>query len=139
MGDPALLDGIPGDRPVLVVAEGLLMYLTEQDGPAVLRRIPEHFTGGELVCDVRSRLATRLSTLPNGAVRAAGARLAWGIDSGSELARAVPGLVLDEEVTFFEIPGIERLHPLHQTASRAMAHLRAFRRMALLLRMHFDT
>lgn len=138
MTDPALLDGVPGDRPVLVVAEGLMMYLTEQDGPAMLRRITEHFTGGELIRDVRSRLATRLSTLLNGAVRAAGARLTWGVDSGSELARAVPGLVLDEEITFFEIPGIERLHPLYQTALRAMAHIRAFRRMALLLRMHFD-
>jgi methyltransferase (TIGR00027 family) len=36
--DPAWLAEIPGDRPVLLLAEGVTMYLTEDDGLALLRR-----------------------------------------------------------------------------------------------------
>lgn len=37
MTAPDLLDDIPGDRPVLAVAEGLTMYLSEVDGIALLQ------------------------------------------------------------------------------------------------------
>src|SRR5215471_6281514 len=37
--DPAWLAQIPTDRPTLMLAEGLTMYLTEQDGTALLRRV----------------------------------------------------------------------------------------------------
>lgn len=47
--DPGLLDTIPGDRPVLVVAEGLTPYLRRDDGVAMLRRIVAHFPGGEMI------------------------------------------------------------------------------------------
>ncbi|MEU6129306.1 class I SAM-dependent methyltransferase [Saccharopolyspora sp. NPDC047091] len=134
---PDLLDGIPGDRPVLVVAEGLLMYLTEADGTALLRRITEHFPAGHLICDVQSPLATRWAHLLNGAVRAAGARLTWGVRGGAELERAVPGLVLDEERTFFDVPGLERVHPAYRALLRGMGGIPALRRLALILTMHF--
>lgn len=134
---PDLLRDVPGDRPALVVAEGLLMYLTEADGTALLRRITEHFPSGHLICDVQSPLATRWAHLLNGAVRAAGARLTWGVRGGAELERAVPGLVLDEERTFFDIPGLERLAPAYRALVRGMGKVPAFRRMALVLTMHF--
>jgi O-methyltransferase involved in polyketide biosynthesis len=41
--DPAWLQAIPPDRPVLMIAEGLVMYLTEHDGVALLRRIVDRF------------------------------------------------------------------------------------------------
>jgi O-methyltransferase involved in polyketide biosynthesis len=41
--DPGWLAGIPADRPALMVGEGLTMYLTEQDGTALLRRVVGHF------------------------------------------------------------------------------------------------
>ena len=45
--DAHLLDGIPGDQAVLVVAEGLTCYLRAADGVVMLRRITEHFPRGE--------------------------------------------------------------------------------------------
>lgn len=41
--DPAWLQAIPADRPVLMIAEGLTMYLTEDTGVALLRAVVEHF------------------------------------------------------------------------------------------------
>lgn len=135
---PDLLHGIPNDKPVLVVAEGLTMYLEEADGIALLRRITEHFPSGHLICDVQSPLAVRWAHLLNGAVRAANARLKWGVRSGAELERAVPGLVLDEEMTFFDIPGLDRLTPTYRTFVQALGKIPAFRKLALILTMHFN-
>lgn len=50
--DPAWLQTIPPDRPALLLGEGLTMYLTEEDGVALLRRVVEHFPSGELQFDV---------------------------------------------------------------------------------------
>ncbi|HZE15014.1 MAG TPA: class I SAM-dependent methyltransferase, partial [Mycobacterium sp.] len=94
--DPRLLDTIPGDKPVLVVAEGLTPYLRAADGVAMLRRIVEHFFSGELVFDGWSRAGVWL-TQRYGPVKAAGAQLAWSIDDPHELEKAVPGLVIDSE------------------------------------------
>lgn len=82
------LDGIAADRPVLVVAEGLVMYLSAKDGVVLFNRITEQFPSGQIVFDAYSRLTVRLINL---AVRlttlrskptATGTRvfLPWGID-----------------------------------------------------------
>ncbi|GAB2649830.1 class I SAM-dependent methyltransferase [Saccharopolyspora gloriosae] len=135
---PDLLDGIPNDKPALVVAEGLVMYLEEAEGVALLRRITEHFPGGHLVFDVQSPLAVRWAHRLNGAVRAADARLKWGVRSGTELERAVPGLFLDEEMTFFDIPGLERLTPTNRALVHTLGKIPTFRKQALILTMHFN-
>ena len=45
------LDQIPADKPVLFLAEGISMYLTEDEGVALLRRVVERFGTGELQID----------------------------------------------------------------------------------------
>lgn len=45
------LDEIPADRPVLIIAEGLLMYLREREVAQLLRRLTGRFSSGELVFD----------------------------------------------------------------------------------------
>src|SRR5262249_22403327 len=44
--DLSWLDAIAGDTPVLVIAEGLVMYLHEKDGMALFLRITEQFPSG---------------------------------------------------------------------------------------------
>lgn len=61
--DTAWLEEIPADRPVLIIAEGLLMYLPEEDGWALLRRLLGRFSGGELVFDIVSPTAAKASDL----------------------------------------------------------------------------
>ncbi len=42
---------IPTDRPVLIIAEGLLPYLTPDEVRDLLRRLTDHFATGELIFD----------------------------------------------------------------------------------------
>jgi len=89
--DPAWLADIPGDRPVLAIGEGLTMYLTEEDGVALLRRIADHFLSGELQFDAFNRLGIK-SQWTNTVVRRSGATLHWGIDGPDDIIKAVPGV-----------------------------------------------
>ncbi|WP_375770656.1 class I SAM-dependent methyltransferase [Archangium gephyra] len=101
--EPAWLEAIPGDTPVLVIAEGLMMYLHEKDGTALLRRITERFPSGQIAFDGYSgamvRLVSRLAT-----VRGAKVELVWGVDDPHALEKQVPKLRLVESVGFLTMP-----------------------------------
>ena len=105
--DPDLLDGIAGDRPVLVIAEGLTPYLRAVDGLALLRRITEHFRCGEMLFDGYGRLGIWILQR-YGCVKVSGAQLGWAINDPLEIERAVPGLTFDAELWYTNAPGIER-------------------------------
>ncbi len=91
--DPAWLADIPADRPMLMIGEGLTMYLTEQDGVALFRRIVEHAPSGELQFDAFSRFGIK-AQWTNAVVKRAGATLYWGIDGPADILEAVPGVRL---------------------------------------------
>lgn len=109
------LDNIPADRPVIVVAEGLVMYLPEQDGVALFKRITEQFSSGQIIFDAYSRLTVRMiNTVARLiAVRskptAAGTRLflPWGIDH--ELEKQVPHLRIVTTIPFLTMPELVQL------------------------------
>ena len=79
--DAAWLESIPADRPALVVAEGLLMYLTEADARQLLQRITDLFGSGELLADLLSLWGPRISRL-----------IEWGARDGRVLADWNPRL-----------------------------------------------
>jgi methyltransferase (TIGR00027 family) len=84
--DEAWLEEVPADRPTLVIAEGLLMYLTEAQVRTLLGRITDRFGGGELLFDTVSPLGPRLSkVLTKGITK-------WGIRDARELERWNPRL-----------------------------------------------
>jgi len=114
------LDGIPADRPVLVVAEGLVQYLSEKEAIELFNRITEKFPGGEFIFDAYSRLTTRLiSLLPT--AREAHVSLPWGINDPQELEKQVPRLKLVTNISFLFIPElVERLSQMQSWAQRMM-------------------
>lgn len=89
------LDQVPSDRPTLIVAEGLTMYLTPETGTELVRRLAAKFPSGELICDLFNRTAIKIQKL-NAPVRKAGATLYWGIDDPRELERY--GLTLESSL-----------------------------------------
>lgn len=127
--DPAWLDAIPTDRPVLALGEGLTMYLTESDGLALLRRIVERSAGGELQFDAFDRLGIRTQWL-NAVVRRSGATLHWGIDGPDEILRAVPGLRLLAWMSPFDDDTFGRLGRPYRVMARVMSVLPVLRHMA---------
>ncbi|MFB9930420.1 class I SAM-dependent methyltransferase [Amycolatopsis halotolerans] len=61
--DSAWLEEIPADRPALILAEGLLMYLREAEVSQLLRRLTGHFPSGALIFDGVSVSTARATQL----------------------------------------------------------------------------
>ncbi|WP_246868886.1 hypothetical protein [Saccharopolyspora sp. ASAGF58] len=129
MTAPDLLDDIPGDRPVLAVAEGLTMYLSEVDGIALLRRITVHFAVGSCSSTPSAAWGPGVQRL-NPAVVHAGVHLRWGIDDPQSLESSVPGLRLVTEWPFTDAPELDRYAQPVRAAIRASGRITAVRRMA---------
>jgi len=136
--DPGWLADIPADRPALMIGEGLTMYLTEQEGIALLRRIVERFPSGELQFDAFSRLGIK-SQWMNVIVRRAGATLYWGIDGPDVILRAVPGTRLLTWVSTFDSDAFNRVPAAYRLMATVMSWLPALRYMSQYHRYAFGT
>lgn len=127
--DPAWLAKIPTGRPALMIAEGLTMYLREQDGITLLRRVVDRFGRGELQFDAFNRVGIK-SQWMNAVVRRSGSRLSWGIDGPGEILAAVPGTRLLSWVRWFESDTFERLPRAYHVMGRVMSLVPAMANMA---------
>lgn len=94
--DPGWLDQIPTDRPALLVAEGLLMYLTEAEIRDLLSRLTDRFGAGELLADLLSPWGPRFSNSPMLSKVSTSGITKWGTKDGHELAEWNPRLNLVE-------------------------------------------
>ncbi|WP_228717760.1 hypothetical protein [Allosaccharopolyspora coralli] len=113
------------------------MYLTEQDGLRLLRRIVEHFPSGDLLFDAFSRLNVRLSNRLNPIVTRSGSSLRWGIDDPHQLERLVRGLALVEEWPYTSAPELARYSRPTRTALTVLDTFRTTRRLGRLLHYRF--
>ncbi|MDH2429998.1 class I SAM-dependent methyltransferase [Sphaerisporangium sp. TRM90804] len=133
--DPAWFARVPGDRPVLVVAEGLTMYLRAEEGKALLRRIVGHFPSGQIVFDGFSTRGIRMQKI-NRIVRKAKATLYWGIDDAAELEAAAAGLRCVTTLSAFELD-YGRLGAGYRALARVGRRVPVLRRMAVFYRLEF--
>lgn len=136
--DPGWLADIPADRPALMIAEGLTMYLTAQDGIALLRRIVKRFPSGELQFDAFNRLGIKWQWM-NVIVRRAGATLYWGIDGPDVILRAVPGTRLLAWVSTFDADVFKRVPAAYRLMAKVMSWPPALRYMSQYHRYAFGT
>jgi len=137
--DPGwLTDDIPADRPALMIGEGLTMYLTEQDGTALLRRIVERFPSGELQFDAFNQLGIKAQWM-NVIVRRAGATLHWGIDGPDEILQAVPGTRLLAWMSTFDSDAFKRVPAAYRLMATVMSWVPALRYMSQYHRYAFGT
>lgn len=121
-----------GDRPTLVIAEGLLMYLSEDEVRALVLRLREAFPGCLLVCDAFSTMtAKRAAAHPS--LKRTGAVIGWGIDDPRDMERWADGIRLIEEWSFSQSPDIELLPWGYRLGYRLADHVRMVRRAHRLL------
>lgn len=116
------LDQIPADKPVLFLAEGISMYLTEQDGVALLRRVVERFPAGELQIDFYNWVGIR-SQKTQTLVRKTGSTLHWAVNSPEDILSAVPGTRLLAWATLFDASTASRASAPFKVLGRAMRAL----------------
>ncbi|OBB91368.1 class I SAM-dependent methyltransferase [Mycobacterium sp. 852002-40037_SCH5390672] len=133
--DPAWLAEIPADRPALMIGEGLTMYLTEQDGTALLRRVVGRFGSGELQFDAFNWLGIKSQWL-NTVVRRSGSTLHWAINGPDDIIEAVPAVRLlawerwFESYTFAQLPRSSRVLGKVMSQVEAVANMAQYHRYA---------
>lgn len=103
------------DRPVLVVAEGLLMYLDEVDVRSLFIQLRKSFPNCRLVADVFSRLTAR-TAINHASLKQTGASLGWGIDDSREIESWEQGIQLKEEWFFNQDPDLHLLSARYRLA-----------------------
>ncbi|GLY40841.1 putative polyketide synthase protein [Amycolatopsis sp. NBRC 101858] len=131
------LDEVPSDRPALIVAEGLTMYLTPEDGTELVRRLVAKVPSGELICDVFSKFGIKAQKL-NTPVRRAKATLKWGIDDPHELERYGLDLMSSLDAAHWSQPEVmARLRPFTRFQLRLLKYFPAMARMAHIVRYRF--
>ncbi|MEV6350410.1 class I SAM-dependent methyltransferase [Actinoplanes sp. NPDC051851] len=135
--DLTWLDTVPRDRPALMIAEGLVPYLTEPAAQRLLTTIVDEFPRGQLLFDVVSVSAWRSSRWdPVG--RRYNARFHCGFDDPTTPAAWHPRLTYVDEAPMNDSPllmakappGIRRIY-------RAMNLIPGFTRSSRILRFRF--
>ncbi len=116
------------NRPVMVVAEGLFMYLLESELRALLLCLHQTFPGASLAFDAFSKLtARRVEAHPS--LEQTGAAIHWGIDDPHEIEGWTdgekPGIQFKEEWFFSQSPDISRLDWFYRFMFRLSASIRA--------------
>ncbi|KRE12359.1 methyltransferase [Bosea sp. Root483D1] len=139
--EPGWIAELPRDRPTMIVAEGLLLYLPEGEVPLLLERLVRHSPAGEIVFDAYSAFGLRLIALQP-SIKATGAVLHWALDDPAELERQVPGLTLATELTAYDPDGydpaqIARMSWQARLAIQFFSLIPPLARLGLLLRYRF--
>jgi O-methyltransferase involved in polyketide biosynthesis len=118
--DPNWLKDVPGSRPAVIVADGLIAFLTEEVFVSLLSRLARHFPSGELAFNLYTRYAIwAVKHAPSMAVIADGV-VNPGFNDPRQPERWVDGLKLVEEVFLTQAPEVAEL-PLIMRATARLA------------------
>ena len=133
--DPGWLDAVPGSGRVMVIAEGLLMYLSEHEVRELLGRMLDHFSGGLLAFDALMPMAVRVAKYLPAVPRMWAVR--WGFDDPRLIEQWYPRLEFIAETIILDSPAIDKLPWMTRMALKAANRVPALRRMHRLLRYRF--
>lgn len=95
-------------RPVLVIAEGLLMYLKEEEVKAVILTLKEAFPGCGFVFDAFSALTAKHAQ-NHPSMKKTGAEIQWGLDDATAIEQWAEDIRLKEEWYFTQAEDIKKL------------------------------
>lgn len=135
--DLGWLEQVPADRPVVVVAEGLMQYLTKDEFSLLLRDIVHRFPSGQVVFDCWNSFGARFGKYQR-AIRATGATTGgWGIDDPRALETWVPGLMLVASQGYLDLPEVARASAPARALVALMRRVPVLRDVGLILRYRF--
>ncbi|OBI16251.1 class I SAM-dependent methyltransferase [Mycobacterium sp. E2497] len=119
--DPGWLNDIPGSRPAVIVADGLVAFLTEDGFVSLLDRLVQHFPGGQLAFNLYTRNAIwAVKHAPGMAVIADGV-VNPGFNDPRQPERWVGGIKLVDEIFLTRAPEITQLPPMLRATARLAA------------------
>jgi methyltransferase (TIGR00027 family) len=107
LDDLRWMDEVPRDRTALLIAEGVLMYVSEADVKALLNTVVAHFPGGQMIFDVVHPVILKQA---GSNVGGTGATYKWALDDPQDIKQLEPKLELikefkpSEQVAFSRFP-----------------------------------
>ncbi|WP_197383092.1 class I SAM-dependent methyltransferase [Mycolicibacterium mengxianglii] len=119
--DPAWLRDIPSDRPAMIVADGVVLFLTQEDFVALLNRLTTHFPGGELALNAYTTHAMRTFKRSRAMRAIAGDLANPGLNDPGLLEHWVNGLTLLDEIFLTRTPEAADLPLIGRSAARLAA------------------
>lgn len=130
--EPDWLKEIPGDLPAMILAEGVMMYLSADGAGPLLARLTNHFPSGRIAFDALSTAGARMAGADR-AVSATGAKFGWGLDDPNDVKKFAPKMELIVEASTPQLPAYERLPLVMRALVRAMEPIPKLRRLNRLL------
>jgi O-methyltransferase involved in polyketide biosynthesis len=133
--DPNWLTNIPKDQTTIIIAEGLLEYLTPEEVKTLLNRMTDHFLRGQIAFDVMSSFAIKSgqSKLKD----MTGAMHKWAVDDLSEVDKLDTKLKRITEVSPFSSLYIQKLPWGFRLLYGLISLIPPFKNMLRLLRYQF--
>ena len=116
--DPDWLHDIPRDRPAMIVADGLVLFLGQDDFVSLLNRLTAHFPGGELALNAYTTYAMWTFKHSRAMRAIAGGMANPGINDPRQLERWVDGLTLLDEIFLTRAPEVAQLPLIGRLTSR---------------------
>lgn len=95
---------------VLVIVEGLVMYLTDQDVKHILSIINSRFAHAQVIMETMNPWV--MEHMKEKSIEATKARFTWGIRSGRELERLAPEFTWEKDVSLVE--GMKIIMPVYR-------------------------
>jgi len=128
--DETWLKQIPAGRPALIIAEGVLEYISPEDVQNLFRRLTDYFKNGQIIFEVMSAYAAGMS-------KKQGVTLKWFIDDTSEIELQNSKLKKLDEVSLFQSQYIRLLPFAYRLVYKAMSLSSKWKNAMRLMRYEF--
>jgi O-methyltransferase involved in polyketide biosynthesis len=142
LADPAWPNSIPGDRPTILIADGLFAFLSEAVIIELFERITEHFGSGELAFNDYGRIGPisrmAIKVFPQKMFKDVGSQ--WGYPGFKDAHHPQswnPRMLLVEETSLAKEPEVDLFPGALRMATRLTGATKAGARKARILRYVF--
>jgi O-methyltransferase involved in polyketide biosynthesis len=127
------LDAIPSDRPAIIVADGLMGFLSQDELVSLWNRLVNHFPSGEIVLNSYTRFAIWIAHHARGTKSVADLVKFPGMDDPHAPEAWNPKLQLVREILLSREPEVDQFPPGWRTYHRLAAHSTAWSRMGTIV------
>jgi len=126
--DPDWLDAIPSDRPAIIVADGLMGFLSQDELVSLWNRLVNHFPSGEIVFNSYTRFAIWIAQHARGTKSVADQVKFPGMDDPRAPEAWNPKLRLVREILLSREPEVDEFPPFWRRYHHLAAHSTAWSR-----------
>jgi O-methyltransferase involved in polyketide biosynthesis len=131
--DPDWLDTVPSDRPAIIVADGLMGFLTHDELVSLWNRLVSHFPSGEIVLNSYTRFAIWIAHHARGTKSVTDLVKFPGMDDAREPEGWNPKLRLVREIMLSREPEVAEFPPGWRRFHRLAAHSTTLSRMGTIV------